>query len=58
MMTACERCWNDAFTAAAHRGTAQADEYAELVAARDCTPEQAAGEHWDAERGVDRRPAG
>jgi hypothetical protein len=55
-MPACEKCWADAHFAAALRGVDQSKVYRELVAERDCTPEEQCGEmhlviEWD-----DREP--
>lgn len=35
-MSACEPCWNRAYTQARIRGTSQVDEYRKLVAEADC----------------------
>lgn len=45
-MSACEKCWSDAFMRAHLRGSHQADEYGKLLKERKdkpCTPEQQAG---------------
>jgi hypothetical protein len=51
-MSACEKCWGDAYTRALFSGRDQVDVYRELIAessADSCTPEERAGQFWDAE---------
>ena len=60
-MSACEKCWADAFRAAMNDPSKdQATHYAEIVCERDrdgpvCTLEQQAGPYWDEERQCDGR---
>jgi hypothetical protein len=59
-MACCEKCWAEAFTRAATLGGYQLDRYAEIVAERRamgtvCTPEEQAGQWWDADRQCDSR---
>ena len=55
----CLRCWRDAYDGGHYGGCeTQAERYGQLLDERKdspCTPEQQAGEYWDAERGVDTR---
>jgi hypothetical protein len=43
-MPSCERCWRDAGARAYSKQTSTSEEYQALIAARECTPEQQAGE--------------
>ena len=57
-MSACEKCWSDAYLLAWGTGKSQADCYFELLEERKdnpCTPEQQAGDFWDDEKQCDRR---
>ena len=57
-MTACEKCWGDAYAQTRSRGGSQVAAYRRLVADRDdhpCTPEEQSGQFWDAERQADVR---
>ena len=45
-MSACEKCWSDAYTRSIGDGKTQAERYSELINERKdnpCTPEQQAG---------------
>lgn len=42
-MVSCERCWEQAQSAAAMRAVDAADEYRDLIRTNDCTTEQQAG---------------
>lgn len=45
-MSACEKCWSDAYTRMlTGQFESQAHAYQELVHARQCTPEEQAGPH-------------
>lgn len=49
-MTACEKCWGDAYMRSRATGKSQGECYAELLKERKntpCTPEQQAGDYWD-----------
>lgn len=60
-MSACERCWADAaaiYAAGRGRGESHASVYHQLLDERNnhpCTPEEQAGDWWDAELQIDRR---
>lgn len=58
-MTMCEKCWSDAYgRAMAHTSKTQTDHYCDLLRERKdnpCTPEQQAGQWWDAEKQRDSR---
>lgn len=57
-MSACEKCWGDAFRRAYGSGRSQAECYEEILAERrdtPCTPKQQAGQWWDEERQCDSR---
>ncbi len=46
-MSACEKCWSDAFAVARTSGKSQANEYKRLLGERrdtPCTPEEQAGQ--------------
>jgi hypothetical protein len=57
-MSACEKCWADAYYMMRLCGGLQSDHYHRLVQDRHdnpCTPEQQAGQWWDDEKRRDRR---
>jgi len=57
-MSACEKCWADAYMRSRETGTSQTEAYQALLLereARQCSPQQQAGQFWDAERGCDSR---
>ena len=54
----CEKCWADAYLRAMVSGQPQSQHYRELLNERKdrpCSPQEQAGQFWDAERGEDRR---
>jgi hypothetical protein len=56
----CEKCWADAYLAAQTLGGSQAEHYNRIVRERDaeespCTPEERAGQFWDAANQRDMR---
>jgi len=57
-MTACEKCWSDAYLRALNTNKTQTDYFHELVKERrasPCTPKEQAGQWWDEELGCDQR---
>ena len=57
-MSACEKCWGDAWLRSQTTGKSQADCYRELLRERDdnpCSPKEQAGEWWDEDRRYDSR---
>lgn len=57
-MTACEKCWGDAWIMSQTTGHSQSECYRKLLierAANPCSPEEQAGEWWDEETKSDRR---
>ena len=49
-MSACEKCWEDAYLRSFGTGKSQAECYQELLYERTnkpCTPKQQAGQWWD-----------
>jgi len=57
-MSACEKCWNDAWERYYRYGGSHSKHYADLLKERadnPCTQEEQAGQWWDAERQVDTR---
>lgn len=57
-MSACEKCWGDAFSQSYGTSEDQATAYARLVEERSdspCTPEQQAGSWWNPETQTDTR---
>ena len=57
-MSACEKCWGDAYLMSLKTGNAQHECYNDLLHMRrnnPCTPEQQAGQFWDEENQIDRR---
>jgi hypothetical protein len=57
-MSACEKCWADAYARSRDSGRGQSQEYSRLVAERaltPCTPREQAGQFWDEETQSDVR---
>ena len=58
-MSACEKCWADAFRRSFGLAKTQSECYVEILAERKghpCTPEQQAGQWWDEDAQADTRP--
>lgn len=52
-MSACEKCWSDAYAIAYHTGRSQVDVYHELLKERNdtpCSPEEQRGDRLHVER--------
>lgn len=57
-MSACEKCWYDAYNAGKVEGGSQAERYFYLLAKRQdnpCSPREQAGQFWDEEKQCDKR---
>ena len=57
-MTACEKCWGDAYLRHLVTGKDQADCYRELLTERKkapCSPKEQAGDWWNEETQTDQR---
>lgn len=57
-MSACEKCWGDAFVMSIHSGYSQVECYNQLLKERKdytCTAREQAGQFWDEENQCDRR---
>lgn len=57
-MSACEKCWSDAYMRSKVTGKSQGGCYQELLEERKdnpCTPEQQAGDYWNEEKQCDNR---
>lgn len=57
-MSACEKCWGDAFSRSYGSGRSQAECYTEILKEREnnpCSPREQAGQYWDKEHGCDSR---
>jgi hypothetical protein len=57
-VSTCEKCWADASADAHHRGGTTTDHYHRLLKERaesPCTPEEQAGQFWDAKHRCDLR---
>lgn len=57
-MSACEKCWSDAYMRMLSTGKSQGECYLELLAERKdnpCTPRQQSGQFWDEEKQCDKR---
>ena len=57
-MSACEKCWGDAYLKSVYTGRSQGDCYHELLKERKdepCSPREQAGQFWDEEMQADRR---
>lgn len=57
-MPMCEKCWADAYDP--YSAESQVDRYNRIMEERNkagkiCTPEQQAGDWWDAEKQIDKR---
>jgi len=57
-MSACEKCWGDAYLRSMGSGKSQPEMYTELVEERKenpCSEKQQVGQFWDEEKQMDRR---
>jgi hypothetical protein len=57
-MSACEKCWSDAYLRAYGSGKSQVECYNELLEERKdnpCSPQEQAGQFWNEEKQCDRR---
>ena len=57
-MSACEKCWGDAYLMSMYSGRSQSECYCELLAKRKdnpCNPREQAGQFWDDEKQCDRK---
>ena len=57
-MSACEKCWGDAYLRSRYSGKSQSECYMELLKEREnspCSSEQQAGQWWDEEKQCDKR---
>ena len=57
-MSACEKCWRDAYLRSLATGKSQSECYMELLEERKdnpCTLKEQAGQWWDEERQIDSR---
>ena len=57
-MSACEKCWGDAYTRSLDTGHSQPDCYHKILIERTdnpCSPEEQAGQWWDEETQSDTR---
>jgi hypothetical protein len=57
-MSACEKCWGDAYRRSRATGKPQYKCYAEILEERKnkiCTPKEQAGQFWDEENQCDKR---
>ena len=57
-MSACEKCWGDAYLRSLYSGKSQGECYTELLEERSdnpCSPQEQAGQFWDDEKQCDRR---
>ena len=60
-MSACEKCWGDAYMRMLSSGKGQQECYNELLAERKekpCSAQEQAGQFWDEEKQIDRRHIG
>jgi len=51
----CERCWGDAYSRMRRHGGSQTENYKYLLAQRECSPQEQAGQFWDTEKQRDSR---
>lgn len=59
-MSACEKCWEDAYSRARITGISQAECYKKLLEERKdnpCSIREQAGQFWDEEKQKDKREA-
>lgn len=57
-MSACEKCWSDAYFRSITTGKSQGECYNDILRMRgnnQCTPKEQAGQFWDEENQCDRR---
>jgi len=57
-MSACEKCWGDAYMLSMRNGRAQHENYSRLLEERKdnpCSPKDQAGQFWDEEKQCDKR---
>ena len=57
-MSACEKCWGDAYLRMMTTGKPQSECYTKILEEREsdpCTPEEQAGDWWDDELKIDSR---
>lgn len=56
-MSACEKCWGDAYLMARATGKSQAECYFQILKESEtsCTPKEQAGQFWDSVKCRDRR---